>query len=272
MELTPEQKKMLEEQKKQCPFCQIIAGKIPSQKVYEDDLLFSVTDINPAAKGHILLFPKEHYPILPLIPPETFKAMFQKAKELSNSVEKGALATGSMIVVANGRAAGQQSAHFMLHIIPREKGDKLDVLNIPEKDVDNSEIIGPLQNNLGIMMQNHLQREGMTVLMEEEGEVQEAEVISETEESEEDGDEEEQSEEEKPVSEEHDEEADDNEEDGDEESDQEDEVGDEEVDEDSNGDKEDDAGESSEDTAQETEERKGSHKELDLDTIADMFK
>ena len=86
VELTEEQQKQVEEQKKNCPFCQIIADKIPSKKVYEDDLVVALLDIHPAAKGHVLLLPKEHYPIAPLIPKETQQHMFKIAKAMTVSI------------------------------------------------------------------------------------------------------------------------------------------------------------------------------------------
>ena len=46
MELSPEQQQAMEQQKAQCIFCQIIAGKIPGKKVYEDDLVVGILDIN----------------------------------------------------------------------------------------------------------------------------------------------------------------------------------------------------------------------------------
>jgi histidine triad (HIT) family protein len=44
-----------------CLFCKIIAGKIPSSKVYEDELVYAFNDINPAAPIHILIIPKKHF-------------------------------------------------------------------------------------------------------------------------------------------------------------------------------------------------------------------
>ena len=82
-ELTPERQASVDAQKAQCPFCQIVDGKIPSKKVYEDDKILAILDIRPATKGHVLVMPKDHYPIMPLIPPDTFKHMFSKLKELS---------------------------------------------------------------------------------------------------------------------------------------------------------------------------------------------
>ena len=52
-----EKKKMAEEQ---CVFCKIIAGEIPSTAVYEDDDFKAILDVNPAARGHVIIVPKKH--------------------------------------------------------------------------------------------------------------------------------------------------------------------------------------------------------------------
>lgn len=159
MRLSPEQQKILEEQKKQCIFCQIIEGKVPTKKVYEDDLVIAILDINPASKGHVLLMPKEHYPIMPLIPTDTFKHMVAKTKAVDGCVKEAMLCKETTIFVANGGAAGQQSAHFMLHIIPREEGDGLDAFEIREKEAPEEEVrevvekVGPALN---AMLQRNL--------------------------------------------------------------------------------------------------------------------
>ena len=44
-----------------CIFCRIIAGEIPSQKVYEDEKMIAIKDVSPAAPVHVLLLPKKHY-------------------------------------------------------------------------------------------------------------------------------------------------------------------------------------------------------------------
>ena len=46
---------------KDCLFCKIIDGRIPSEKVYEDDTTYAFKDINPKAKVHVLIVPKDHY-------------------------------------------------------------------------------------------------------------------------------------------------------------------------------------------------------------------
>jgi histidine triad (HIT) family protein len=129
----PSQAEMLEQQKQNCPFCQIIAGNIPANKVYEDDQIVAILDINPAAKGHILVVPKEHFQLLAICPPELFTHMFKKAKELSKAVEEGVLSQGTELLIQSGAAAGQQSSHFMLHIIPREPSDGISAFDLESK-------------------------------------------------------------------------------------------------------------------------------------------
>ena len=46
---------------KDCLFCKIIAGEIPSEKAYEDDTTYAFKDINPKAKVHVLIVPRKHY-------------------------------------------------------------------------------------------------------------------------------------------------------------------------------------------------------------------
>src|SRR3989338_5123727 len=134
--MSPEE--LREFQKKQCIFCQIATAKVRSRKIYEDEKVIAVLDINPASKGHVLVIPKEHYSILPQIPEEEIAHLGIIAKRLSHAVLKGLKVQGTSIFIANGTAAGQRAQHFMLHIIPRNNKDGL--LAIPQKHVDDAEI------------------------------------------------------------------------------------------------------------------------------------
>ncbi len=148
-QMSPEELK--EFQKKQCIFCQIIAGKVQSKKVYEDDNTIGILDINPSNPGHILLLPKEHYSIMPQMPEDAVGHMFMAAKALSNVLLKSIGAQGTNIIAANGVAAGQRAQHFMMHIIPRMEKDDLGFTlpqnTIPEKEL--SEIAKKLSKSLG---------------------------------------------------------------------------------------------------------------------------
>jgi histidine triad (HIT) family protein len=149
-------------QKENCIFCKIIKGDIPSRKVFEDDTLVAVLDINPATKGHLLVMPKEHYPILPVIPPEVFRRTFRVTKYLIKGLRDGMIATGTTLFIANGAVAGQQSPHFLFHLIPRDTGDGLSNFSIPEdKGADGEKLTPALQANIAAIMRQYLQREGM---------------------------------------------------------------------------------------------------------------
>ena len=121
--MSPEE--LQELQRQQCIFCQIISGKIPSKKVYEDSVCWAILDINPAAKGHVLLLPKEHYAIMPQVPEKVLGHLSIVAKNLSQVLLKVLRGDGTTVFVANGAAAGQRAQHFMVHLFPRKNGDGL---------------------------------------------------------------------------------------------------------------------------------------------------
>jgi diadenosine tetraphosphate (Ap4A) HIT family hydrolase len=137
-QMSPEELK--EFQKKQCIFCQIIDGKVASKKIYEDDICVAILDINPSNPGHVLLMPKEHYPIMPMIPEDELAHLSMVAKALSHTMLKALKAQGTTIFIANGIAAGQRAQHFMMHVIPRKEGDKLP-FDIPQKEINDKELI-----------------------------------------------------------------------------------------------------------------------------------
>jgi histidine triad (HIT) family protein len=127
--LSPEE--IAELQKRNCIFCQIATGKIPGRKVYEDEKCIAVLDISPANLGHMLLFPKEHYSVMPQLPDELTGHLFSVAKKLSQSALKAFKVRGTTIFVANGIAAGQKAPHVLIHIIPRAFEDGID-LSLPQ--------------------------------------------------------------------------------------------------------------------------------------------
>src|SRR3989344_2466237 len=84
MNMSPEEIKEL--QRKNCIFCHIIAGRVQSKKIFEDDQTIAILDINPANPGHILLMPKEHYTIMPHMPENEIAHIFMVSKALSNAM------------------------------------------------------------------------------------------------------------------------------------------------------------------------------------------
>ncbi len=110
-------------EEQQCVFCHIASGKIPAKKVYEDDKLVAVLDINPGASGHILVVPKEHVSIMPQMSEELVAHLGMISKQLSHALIRALKIDGTSIFVANGVAAGQRAPHFLLHVIPRKPDD-----------------------------------------------------------------------------------------------------------------------------------------------------
>lgn len=159
-ELSPQEQEAIRQQEEQCIFCKIVKGEIESKKVYEDDEIIAILDINPASKGHLLIMPKKHYPIMPLIPPKTFKHLSTKIKELSYSLRQSMICQGTTLFIANGAAAGQQSNHFMLHLIPREDNDGLGNFEIKEEEISQDDLKEGIKNNFRVMMQRYLIRVG----------------------------------------------------------------------------------------------------------------
>lgn len=125
----------MEPDPQQCVFCHIANGQIPAKKVYEDDKVTAVLDINPAAEGHILLLPKKHVQVMPQMDDELTAHMGVIAKQLSGALIRTMQVEGTSIFAANGAAAGQRAPHFMMHIIPRKEGDKIG-LSLPENSLD----------------------------------------------------------------------------------------------------------------------------------------
>lgn len=106
-----------------CLFCNIISGKIPSTKVYENDHILAFLDIHPVNIGHTLVIPKAHHTNLYDTPDETLAHMMAVVKKLSIAI-KGALgADGVNIEMNNDPIAGQIIFHTHLHVIPRFDGD-----------------------------------------------------------------------------------------------------------------------------------------------------
>ena len=106
-----------------CLFCKIIEGKIPSNKIYEDDSVFAFLDIYPASEGHTLIAPKKHFNSFTEMDTEGVSSLFEAARKITIAVERAFSAEGSNIGINNGKVAGQEVPHVHVHIIPRKKGD-----------------------------------------------------------------------------------------------------------------------------------------------------
>lgn len=107
-------------EKQACLFCQIIQGKIETTKVFEDDNLLVILDINPASLAHAIIMPKKHFQFLNEIPDEIVFSIFKKTKELMPIIAKLAGAKGFSIFIDQ---AEQRVPHFAINLIPRYEKD-----------------------------------------------------------------------------------------------------------------------------------------------------
>lgn len=104
-----------------CIFCKIVAGQIPSRKVYEDDELYAFHDIHPWAPVHFLIIPKAHIPSMAQLGAEHERLMGRLmvlAPRLA--LEQGCLPypEGGFRIVANtGEHGGQEVHHLHVHVI-----------------------------------------------------------------------------------------------------------------------------------------------------------
>ena len=108
-----------------CIFCKIIQGKIPADKVYENDKIMAFLDIQPISKGHTLIVPKKHYTDLLDTPDDVLCEMMTSAKKIAEAAVKAVGADGFNIGVNTKPAAGQIVMHMHLHVMPRFKNDGL---------------------------------------------------------------------------------------------------------------------------------------------------
>ena len=100
-----------------CLFCKIIAGEIPSTKVYEDETVLAFRDINPQAPTHILVIPKVHIPSVDGINAEN-SAVVARIFEVIPTIAAGENLTNGYRVVSNcGADAGQTVNHLHFHIL-----------------------------------------------------------------------------------------------------------------------------------------------------------
>ncbi|MFC1691210.1 HIT family protein [Nanoarchaeota archaeon] len=143
--MSPEQ--IMELQKQNCIFCHIINGKVASKKVYDDDRMMGILDINPANPGHVLLLTKEHYSIMPQIPEQDIGSIILAAKKISHAQLKSLNCQGTNLFIANGLVAGQKAQHFMMHVVPRKENDDVKCFGLQRKEI-NSEKISELKKIL----------------------------------------------------------------------------------------------------------------------------
>lgn len=108
---------------KDCIFCKIVAGEVPSYKIYEDDFCLAFLDISNDVYGHTLVIPKKHYESVMTCDNSTLARLMEVCKKVGNFYVKEKGFDGFNILNNAGKAAGQQVPHVHFHILPRKEGD-----------------------------------------------------------------------------------------------------------------------------------------------------
>jgi histidine triad (HIT) family protein len=108
-----------------CVFCKIVAGDIPSARVYEDDRTVAFMDANPGARGHLLVMPRAHVADLHEVGPEDLAAVAETVQTMAGRLVDKLGAEGVNVVQNNGRAAWQTVFHYHVHVLPRYTDDPI---------------------------------------------------------------------------------------------------------------------------------------------------
>ncbi len=110
-----------------CIFCKIVAGQIPSHKVYEDDSFLAFLDINPEKPGHVQLIPKKHYRWVWDVPSDrrqkgSLGAYMETAQKIALAQRK---AFGTDFIAS--RIMGDEVPHAHIWLVPRRHTKKADL-------------------------------------------------------------------------------------------------------------------------------------------------
>ena len=112
-----------------CIFCQIVAGELPSAKIFEGEETLAFMDINPVNEGHALIIPKTHHENIFTMDSDILSAVSRTTLKVATAVKETLSPEGMNIFQANGVAAGQTvfHFHFHFHILPRNSNDRLQI-------------------------------------------------------------------------------------------------------------------------------------------------
>ena len=129
---------------KDCIFCKIIEGELPSYTVYEDDLIIVIMNINPATDGHLLVLPKKHYVDMRDLDEEVLLHSYKVIKDTLYPGLKEKLNCEGLTLAQNNEL-GQEIKHYHIHIIPRYPDDNADFQYDKDKTHEVEEVFNKLK-------------------------------------------------------------------------------------------------------------------------------
>lgn len=112
---------------KECLFCKIANGEIPSDTIYEDENFRVILDISPASAGHAIILPKNHAANLFELETEDAAKIIGVAQKVSRAMMDSLGCDGLNVLQNNGEAAGQTVFHLHIHLIPRYIKDSINI-------------------------------------------------------------------------------------------------------------------------------------------------
>ena len=121
-----------------CLFCKIIEGIIPSEVIYEDDIVKVFLDINPTTNGDSLIVPKKHFKDFREVPNDLLNHMNDVIKKLYPIYQEKLHCEG--LTICHNTDYGQEIKHFHIHFIPRYKNDEVKHLSNKEMLLNLDEI------------------------------------------------------------------------------------------------------------------------------------
>lgn len=110
-----------------CVFCKIVSGEAHAHRVSEDERTLVFLDIFPVAEGHTLVIPKAHCTNLLDTDPRDLEAVISHSRAAAHAIRTVIEPDGIGVFQLNGAAAGQTVFHYHMHLIPRTRGDTLQV-------------------------------------------------------------------------------------------------------------------------------------------------
>ena len=121
-----------------CIFCRIIAGQIPSTRVFEDEHTLAFMDIGHVNPGHTLVTVKKHADSLYALDDVQAAAVARTSTRVARAIRDAFAPAGLSVYQANGKAAGQTVFHYHVHLLPRHEADGMELtwpVKNPPRDI-----------------------------------------------------------------------------------------------------------------------------------------
>ena len=111
-----------------CVFCKIVAGQIPSTRVYEDEHTLAFMDLGQVNPGHVLVAVRKHAANLYELDDIQAAAVARTSTRVARAIRDAFAPAGLSVYQANGKAAGQTVFHYHLHLLPRHEADGMELV------------------------------------------------------------------------------------------------------------------------------------------------